>query len=372
MSGSARTRSQRRAREERTRSGRTESITSDPPSEGERDDPPPSTGAEQSYTPRNDSEVRAETLEEEHSRLLEELRIKKIREEIAAMRLEVAGDTQTIPTRNVILGHKRGVSETAEVPEARRVFIRPKDLPIFEGKTLKEVSTFITRWNIEFGAAPPLDDRMRIAHAATGLRGIALETWGRKQEDVSTWDMFTSWCRNLVKDPTNRTMHAYLKLKEAKQRKGQSVRDLLSYIEEQEKDIPEDETGEQRKAWSLLVCLSEEIRKAVMMDVKEITSREQVITAAQRQEELLRDVRDAPSESPAKSRHDTRPSRGRSGTFNRTQQTLKKGEKETSKKDSEQLCHRCKKPGHKFFQCPERDKDSRRGGAGETPARKNP
>jgi hypothetical protein len=54
----------------------------------------------------------------------------------------------------------------------------------------------------------------------------------------------------------------------------------MNYIEEQEKDIPDTEDNTLRKAWSLLVGLDEDIRRGVMIEHREITSREQVIIAA--------------------------------------------------------------------------------------------
>jgi hypothetical protein len=86
---------------------------------------------------------------------------------------------------------------------------------------------------------------------------MPLEAWDRRTETPATFEEFINWCRNLAKDPANRTMHACLKLKDAKQRKGQSVRDFVNYIEEQEKDIPDAQDDTLRKAWSLLVCLED-------------------------------------------------------------------------------------------------------------------
>jgi hypothetical protein len=58
------------------------------------------------------------------------------------------------------------------------------------------------------------------------------------------------------------------------------VQDFVNYIEDQEKDIPDAQDEEMRKAWTLLVGLDEDIRRGVMFEHKVIISQEQVIVAA--------------------------------------------------------------------------------------------
>jgi hypothetical protein len=55
---------------------------------------------------------------------------------------------------------------------------------------LKEVSIFKTRWEIEFAAQPPIEERRQVAIAATGLRGTPLEAWVRKTEPIEEWHKF--------------------------------------------------------------------------------------------------------------------------------------------------------------------------------------
>jgi hypothetical protein len=65
------------------------------------------------------------------------------------------------------------------------------------------------------------------------------------------------------------------------------VREFTSYIEGLERDIP-DWTERERKAWFLLNSLYPNLRKEVIKENKVITSREQVIAAAQRYKELAK------------------------------------------------------------------------------------
>src|SRR5450432_1680575 len=100
-----------------------------------------------------------------------------------------------------------------------------------------------------------------------------------------SWNDFITYLKSLIADPANAMAYASLRLKEARQKKDQSVRDLVGHIEQLERDIPEQSKQEQ-EAWHLLNSLYPEIRREVMRENKVITTREQVIAAAQRQEEL--------------------------------------------------------------------------------------
>jgi hypothetical protein len=314
----------------------------------------------------------SETPEQTHARLAALLAKRRIVEEIEDMRRQLAGEAPASQTESAA-GRKRAVSSTAETSEAHRSFYPEKSTPIFEGKTLKDVTIFKTRWEIQFAAiVPPPDERRRVAIAATGLRGMALESWGRRTEPIETWDEFIEWCRNLVQDPANRTLNAYIRLKHAQQRKGQSVRDFVNYIEEQEKDIPDEEDNRLRKAWTLLTGLDDDIRQGVLRENKDITSREQVIVAAQRQEELLRrrekreEKRDETPQTP--SRRGTRPSQGRQpSTSSQTSGTRGKEEKSSREETTPRRCFKCQKPGHIAKDCPSGDRKDRPSSTSESP-----
>jgi hypothetical protein len=54
-----------------------------------------------------------------------------------------------------------------------------------------------------------------------------------------TWGDFTTYLKGLIADSVNALAYASLRLKETRQKRGQSVRDLVEYIEQLERDIPE-------------------------------------------------------------------------------------------------------------------------------------
>jgi hypothetical protein len=238
-----------------------------------------------SPNPRNDA--MQEDPEQEYELLRGQVIAKRRQDAVEAMRLELAGGEPVNPVviEGLPMHHKRAASSApADAPPANRYF-RPATLPSFEGKNLKEVSEYESGWKIYLEAAPPTTDAQRIHYAATYLRGSARDSWTRKTVEINTWEEYIAWCRTLVADPANRMAYSSLRLKTVQQKENQTVRDLVNYIEELEKDIPA-QTEQEKKAWQLLNSLAPAIRREVMKENKTITSRDQVIAAAQRQEEL--------------------------------------------------------------------------------------
>jgi hypothetical protein len=137
------------------------------------------------------------------------------------------------------------------------------------------------RFKAYFEATGLHNAQEQIRFAVTYLESNPQKAWFRRKKPeppIITWDDFTIYLKNLIADPTNALTHVSLRLKEARQKRGQSVRDLIEYIEQLERDILE-QSKQQREAWHLLNNLHPEIRREVMRENKKITSRGQVITA---------------------------------------------------------------------------------------------
>ena len=154
----------------------------------------------------------------------------------------------------------------------------------------------------------------------------------------------------------NRKHNALLQLRVIEQRPTQTVRDVVAAIEELEKDIPP-MTLEETKAWTLLTALHPDTRTEVLKENKTISSRDQVIASAQRQEELRKakdkgkekaSDADDPSDKPnARMTHAFR-SRGRGRSMSNSNDRSDKANflDKGNKYQTGISCYNCGKMGH--------------------------
>lgn len=312
------------------------------------------------------------TEEEEFAHLQSELTAKRRREAMAAIRMELAGETPENPHDLEGLPanrRKRAASSTPSDAPVQRL-LRLSNPPTFEGKSLHEMSEYESGWKIQLEAANFSTESKAILYAATYLRGTARSTWSARETEYTTWQSYMDWCRSIVVDPANRMANAQLRLKNLHQRQGQSIRDLVHQIEELERDIPV-QTETERKAWLLLNSLTTETRREVMRENKLITSREQVISSAQRQEELSRTNyyydKKGESERANTSKtggQKTYPHRGRPRTGS-SQPIQAPASDSQATSMSDKTCYNCNKVGHISRYC--RDKKRTATGSNSAP-----
>lgn len=340
-------------------------------STGETPALPPNDPTAVAAEPGDETTPRAESFDERYARvraLVAEKRRREVQEaELEAMEAELAGETPAYQVQIEGISHplrKRTISAESVPSPARHTRLKKAEPPTFAGKSIRELQRFDTEWRIQNAAdqVGPEEWVERINTVATYLRDIAASAWVRRQRDIGnglfepilTWEAFIDFCKGVILDPTNRMANALLLLDNKKQSDNQTARALLEEIENLEQDIPQI-TEEQRRAWHFLNRLRPEIRTEVMRENKEITSREQVLAAAQRQEELSR-------QKLKQEKHDRPTGQGRKYFGGQTQsnRTGNAPPDRTTPPDNRgerrgpstvDTCYRCGKPGHKSFQC---------------------
>jgi hypothetical protein len=104
----------------------------------------------------------------------------------------------------------------------------------YSARDEKEWRGFINWWKVVFMKNPQAwSETERIVSAAVEFRGKPLDEWAVLEEDKrpKTWSEFESWTRNLLSDPKNRMQNARAKIRELRQKKGQTVRDINNLLE---------------------------------------------------------------------------------------------------------------------------------------------
>lgn len=232
-----------------------------------------------------------EDLLAEKEALEEQIREKRLREELINLRLEAGGTTPTqyVEVSGTQLPNRKRAASSQEAPASLKQ-LKLATPPTFDGKSIRGLQNYDVGWKAHFKAMPRVASDAyagRIAHAATYLTGIAIQAWVREDKEYDTWEDYIKFLRSTVADPATRKSEALLSLAAKKQGPSQSVRDLLAEIEQLEEDIPK-MSEDERKAWVLLNALSPALRAEVIRENKEITSREQVLASAQRHEEITK------------------------------------------------------------------------------------
>jgi Zinc knuckle len=234
--------------------------------------------------------------------------------------------------------------------------------PTYGAKDEKEWRSFINWWKVVFKEDPEAwPEEKRIAKAAMEFRGKPLDEWAVIEEDKQpkTWSQFETWTRNLLSDPENRMQNARLKIRELRQKKGQTVRDINNMLELWERDLDE-APSEVTKAYSTFLALHPDLRNAISTETHgKITTREQVTSIAQRHAERMtlswdestggqpsrkRKRSDGATQGKDKDKDDS----SATGKASKKRRAAKADDKDT--KDI--VCWDCGEPGHKKPDCP--------------------
>ena len=150
------------------------------------------------------------------------------------------------PMSDVVVGSKRPAVEPLIPRSTSKRRIRPKELPLYYGKSVKEHlnwtrdarTTFWSYWE-DF---PTEEDK--ILYAMPYLAGEPKETWYRHERNIDIslpiygWDYFEKFLLDIVEDPVNRQLDAAQQFTNATQRPQQSVYSFEAYLSSLEAQLP--------------------------------------------------------------------------------------------------------------------------------------
>jgi hypothetical protein len=244
-----------------------------------------------------------ESLEEKRRRnavLIQKVEEKRLDEENEDLERELADTTGVFHAAIKGVAYqtprKRAASPSDEPYRQQRARTshasRANPPPEYHAKNLRELSDCEAAWQVWFEDENKMEEfpteRARITYIATFLRGKALTTWSMTpdRDSIAKWEEFIEVLRGALQNLDNRKVSASATLKTVQQKEGQNVQDLLTYIERLEKDLPY-EQNEVAKGHVLYDALLPRLQLQVLKEIKKIESRDQVLAAAHRHEELL-------------------------------------------------------------------------------------
>ena len=149
---------------------------------------------------------------------------------------------------------KRGRS--AEHPRLKAV--TPTE---YHGKSQKELTEFLRQCDRYFSMRP-CSDAEKVLFASQYLRDTPSNAWEREPgKETSTWPALKKFLQDQLSPEGTRGAEATRKWKETRQRPGQKVAALVSYLDELETHM--DPINEKMRAYGLLHALRDDLRKGV-------------------------------------------------------------------------------------------------------------
>jgi hypothetical protein len=98
------------------------------------------------------------------------------------------------------------------------------------------------------------------------------------------------WCMSVISDFTNCRINANKRLKNARQKLDQSVKDFMHYIENLKRDFPY-QTDNSVKGYQIFNALRPELHTEMVREFKDNITRDAVVSTATRHKKLLKKVR---------------------------------------------------------------------------------
>jgi hypothetical protein len=148
----------------------------------------------------------------------------------------------------------------------------------YKGTTQHDLNTFIRECNgvFEVRRNTYADDKDKILFARSFLDGVPAEDWERHQKTIdltaTKWSEFIDFLQEHLNPKHLRLLETNAKLKKVRQLNGQSVADLIVYLNSLEMQVPE-ELSDYQKYSNLMEALHPYLKAAVTRRTNAIVSR---------------------------------------------------------------------------------------------------
>lgn len=238
-----------------------------------------------------------------------------------------------------------------------------RDLPVYNGKTLREAQTFLDgaerRFRIDAGQRYR-DDQARIDYCVLAFGTAPAAKWERYERrqgiGMTTWAQFKEWMRDSIVDPANRAFDAVTSYNEARQRDGQSSEDFAAYLDSLEIELRIDSDWQRRN--NLFAKLREDLRRDILQRNDIPNTRQGLLSLATRIETTHRMTGAPRSRRPAGPMPEPeRQSRQAPTRVDRVRPGPATGVNLTPTAPKPALnpgqCPRCKSTSHRLANCPE-------------------
>ena len=347
-----------------------------------------------------------EELRRKIAQLEEELRIERLRQELALRQAELIATREQHPERNEaveladqpdntvtsltqpttrqpspLLAAAKRKRQDADSHDDHRRAPRIKTIvpDAYKGESLQEYNDFIYACEMEFRANNEHygTEAKKVLFAATRLQGDPMRTWRQHEQqhglDTATWAVFQEKLHDWVQDPQNRGLTYAKRYNDARQRHEQTTVQFSNYLSMLELELPGGMPSEIHRVHKLLTCLRPELRNQIMLLAETPSTRDALVQIASRYEQMTRHaqtpMRNNRGEGSSRSyRGESRSSRGkqtvvnlvpggnrgdRGDRGNRRGSHSSRGRGGFRNAGDPVVCYNCNKEGHIRPDCPQ-------------------